>query len=147
MELSDIYLHPYTILNKKVPSYFFIWFLIHIILFFLISTLSATYLIERRIEYVGYYQNDVIKMLVDENYFLLSKDKVKIQKEEYSYQVKKIEPIAYTEGKASLWEVSILLELPENWRIENNQITLSFLKDKKTLLERVMNKIKKGMKF
>ncbi len=147
MELSDIYLQPYTILNKKVPHYFFAWILLHAVLFLLLFFLAVTYQVEKRMEYVGYYQNGVIKMVVDENYFSLFTNQVMIQKKDYSYQVRKIEPIAYEEGHASLWEVSMFLELPENLKIENNQIKLSFFKEKKTLFEQLIDKIKKGMKI
>lgn len=143
----EIYLHPYNILNKKVPYYFKVWILIHIIMFLLLLALSMVYKVEKRIEYVGYYQKEVIKMLVDENYFSLSTNEVLLQRKNYRYNVEKIEPVAYEEGKASLWEVSISLNLPENLKIENNQLKLSFLREKETIFKQFIKKIKKGMIF
>lgn len=147
MVSSEIYLHPYIFLNKKVPHYFVIWIIVHVVFFFFLLLLSMMYQLEKRLEYVGYYQNEVIKMLVDESYFSLSNNEVLIQKEIYKYKVEKITTIAYEEGKASLWEVSISLNLPERLKIENNQIQLSFLKEKNTIFQQIINHIKKGMRF
>ncbi len=145
MENSKIYFHTNTILNKKIPNYFRWWILLHMICLLFLILLFSVYKIEKKLLFIGYYQNSQVRLIVDEAFFELSTDKVRIQENVYSYEINKIDIIAYEEGKASLWEVWISLNLPDSWKIDNNQFKLSFIKEKTTVLKQTIKNIKKGM--
>lgn len=140
-----MYLHPNTIHGKQVSNYFYYWIYLHIIFIIILILACAFYKIEKKIVYTGYYENQQIHMIVDKNFFERKTDRLLIQEKNYQYQVDKINIIAYEEGKASLWEVWITLDLPDNWRIENNQFQLSFIKEEATILNFIIKNIKKGM--
>lgn len=145
MDSSKIWSHPNTILNKTVPNYCRCWIILHIVCFLLLILIFSFYEIEKKLFFIGYYQNNQIRIVVDETFFERSAGEVLIQEKAYSYIITKIDIIAYEEGKASLWEVWISLELPDKWKIENNQLKLSFIKEKETVLKRIIKNIKKGM--
>lgn len=145
MDDAKIYFHANNIYEKKVPNYFYYWILLHIIFLFFVIVFLAFYQIEIKTSYGGIYENNKIHIVVDSKFFQLKTDKVFIQDKQYQYQVNKIEVIAYEEGKANLWEVWISLDLPNNWKIENNQFQLSFIREKTTILKQIIRNIKKGM--
>lgn len=144
---SKVYLHPNTILKRKIPSYFGYWVVFHLLFCLCFFPVFAFYKIEKRITVIGYYQNNQVRIVTDERFFQLKTGNLKINEKIYSYQVNKIQPIAYEEGKASLWEVMISLNLPDSWKIDNNQFKLSFIQEETTLLKQFLKTIKKGMRL
>ena len=140
-------LHSNIILHKEPPHYMIYWLILHFVLLFLLVLLASIYPIETKLEFIGYYQNNEVRTVVDNNFFLLSENKLIIQNTTYSYVVKKIEPIAYEEGNAVLWEVSITLDLPDNWKIDNHRFEISFVKSKTTILKQIVQKFRKETKI
>lgn len=147
MENIKFYLHPNVITKKRPSSEILWWIIIHIVFLLFLIGLSACYKIEKKIHYQGSYQGNSIRVLVDKRFFELLTDKVRLKGKAYQYQVCKVEIVAYEEGKASLWEVQISLDLQEEWKIENNQFQLSFVKEETTILKQILKNIKKGMRL
>lgn len=145
MEESNSYLHSNVILQKKVPNYIGYYVLLHILFAIFLLVLFSICKIEKKTAFIGYYEKENIRIVVDSKFFDLTTKNVLIQEKSYSYQTNKIEVIAYEDGLPSLWEVWITLDLPEHLKIENNQISLSFIKEKTTILKQIIKQIKKGM--
>lgn len=145
MEEMNSYLHSNVILQKKVPNYIGYFVILHILCAIFLILLFAIYKVEKKTTFTGYYEKEQIRIIVDSKFFDLTTKKVLVQEKSYSYQTDKIEVIAYEEGLPSLWEVWITLDLPEYLKIENNQISLSFIKEKTTILKEIIKQIKKGM--
>ena len=111
------------------------------VVLFIVFLFLVFYPIETRLEFVGYYEEGYILMTVDESFFEISSNVVKIGDDSYSYQVKEIKPIAYEEGKISLWQIQVEIDLKDVWRINNHQFRLSFFKEKKTAMKRILSMI------
>ena len=144
---SRMYLHPNTILKRKMPSYFCYWVVFHLLFCLLFFPIFAFYKIEKRLTVIGYYQNNQVRIVTDKSFFQLKTENLKINEKMYLYHINKIQPIAYEEGKASLWEVMISVNLPDSWKVDNNQFELSFIQEETTLLKQFLKTIKKGMRL
>ena len=136
--------HPSTILNHRTSSTSSLILGIHMVVLFIVFLFLVFYPIETRLEFVGYYEEGYILMTVDDSFFEISSNVVKIGDDSYSYQVKEIKPIAYEEGKISLWQIQVEIDLKDVWRINNHQFRLSFFKEKKTAMKRILSMITRG---
>ncbi len=139
--------NPQTILNYRPSFHRSAWMMLHLValLFFLI--LFSCYPIEKRIEYVGYYLEGSVHVVVEEEFFAIQEKELLLEEKKYTYQVQNIQPITYENGKAKYWEVTMKLDLPKAWKIDNYQFRLSFLRERKTILQKILQKIKKGMRL
>ncbi len=144
---EPIFQQPYNILTYNPSFYQNSFFLLQILFFVFFLLLAVSYKVEKRVFYEGYYQEGEVVVFVDQTFFQLSNQNLKIEQNSYEYRVTKITPMTYENGKTILWEVRMVVSLPKEWQIENHQFQLSFLKDKKTIFQRLIEKIKKGLRL
>lgn len=142
---EELLYHPNTILKKQSSSMGSILIGIHLVFLLFLLIFFSFYPLETRIEFVGYYEEGKILVMVDKSFFEISHPVVKIGEESYSYQVVEVKPAAYEEGEISLWQIQLRMDIKESWKVNNHQFRLSFLKEKKTVMKRILSAIKKGM--
>ncbi len=139
--------HPNTILQYQPSIYRNLFFIVHLFVLIGFLFLAFFYPIENRLEYKGYYEDDAIWMLVDEEFFQVSEPVLEMNEEEYSYEVQEIEPASYIDGEVSVWKVSLTMDVKEEWKVSNHQFRLSFLKTRETLFQRLQKFIQKGLRI
>ncbi len=136
-----------SIINYQSNTFRNRWIMLHILFLIVLFLVFLFYPLETHIDYIGYYKDNLIHINVAENFFQIETKEVEIQGEKYHYEIKEIKPALYEDGSTKIWEVTIHLDLKDEWKIENYTFRLSFLKEKNTLISRFIKKIKKGMRL
>lgn len=146
MDNIDIYRNSSLFLLRKTPSKIISWILILIVsaVIFLIISLKFKY--KNYITYEGIIKNGYLEFYVDNDFFNRHYfNKVVINRKEYSYQIMAFEEYSYNLGIADYWKVTIKVDVPNEWIIENNRINLLFLRKEETVAQNLIDKIKKGL--
>lgn len=138
-------MHPNVINNKKVPRYIFYWLMIHSVCILALLIICSYYKKNIYLEWTGYYQNQQIQVLVEEEFFTLVNNKLKIGDTEYTYQILEIVPMTYENGRAVIWEVKLEIDIPEQWKVDNHVFRLSFEKETVTILRQIIRSLKEGV--
>lgn len=146
MDSVEIYRNSSIITMREVPSKIYSWVIILVISFIIFLTIALGFKYEKYLTYDAYVKNRYIEFYVDNSFFTRKTlDKVIIEEKEYRYKVISFEEYSYDMGEADYWKVVIEAELPNEWLIENNRITLNFLEKETTFAKSMINKIKKGL--
>lgn len=146
MENIEIYRNSSIILLKKLPSKIYYWTIILIISFLIFIIISVFYRYDKIISYEAVTANSYIEFYVLEDFFDKNNMELLINDKKYNYQIKNIDPFTYYDSKVQYWKITIDAEIPTNWKIENNKLSLNFKKEKTTYLKEIIKFIKKGMK-
>lgn len=90
--------------------------------------------------------NSKIEFYVDKNFFENINMKLTINNKEYDYEIESILPFSYYNSEIEYWKITIILDMPKEWLIENNKIIIRFIKYKTYYLKEITKFIKKGIK-
>ncbi len=138
MDNIDIYNNSAKILESKTPSAIISWITILVILLIMMMIL---FLIPFNIykKYTAYVniENDktYLNLLLKESDFPFNKnDKLYIKNDSYKYEIVKI-----SDGV-----VTLVVNLSENLRVDNNILSVNVLKERTTVFEIIEKVIKKG---
>lgn len=146
MNNIDIYMNSSLIFMKKMPSKILSWITILSLTFILIIIFMCTIKYKTYLEYESYIRDGNIELLVDNRFFeKIQSNKFLIKDKNYDYDIVSITEFNYEYGESSLWKIIIDADLPDNMLIENNYFQIRFLEKEGTTIERIINKIKRGL--
>lgn len=138
MDNLDIYNNSAIILEKKTPKSIISWItiLIILILLFIIFSFIPFNIYKSLVGYVDIVDSNSY-LVLNFNYsdFPISiNNKLYIKNKQYNYKIVSIEKD----------KLILSLNLDNNFKIQNNIITINILKNRTTLFKIIKNKIKKG---
>ena len=146
MNNIDIYRNSSIIILRKVPKKIVSWILILIVSSIVFLIISVTFKYKKYITYEGVISNNYIEFYVDDDFLdKETSDDVIINRNKYHYQIIAFEEYSYNLGINEYWKIVISADIPKEWIIENNKMKLVFLKEEKTLMQSIIDKIKKGL--
>ena len=146
MDNIEMYQNSSIIMMSKVPKKIYSWVIILIMSLITLLSLSFLFRYKKYLTYEAYINNGYIEFYVDNKFFSKSSNSdVIIKENKYKYTVIAVEEYSYDMGKADYWKVVIDANVPSEWIIENNRLTLNFLEKETTFAENIINGIKKGI--
>jgi hypothetical protein len=140
-----IYRNSAIILLKKIPSKIYYYNIIMIISLVFFISISIFYKYNKYIDYYGIVINSNIDIYVTESFFEKKDMSLLINNKIYKYAIKNIVPFSYYDSEIEYWKITIEIDLPKEWIIENNKLNLKFIKGKTNYADEIIKLIKKGI--
>jgi len=140
------YIDSRIILDRKIAPVIYLYIMIIIVL-----TLSLIILITL-FHYKTYYKVKGIVQLNNEEYYiriyvplenikyLINNDTVKINRENYKYQIKSINDEYFTDNIITYQIIEIKINIPSKYKYNNLNLSLQFLKEDKKIIDYIIRR-------
>ena len=143
MENINVFAYSKLKLMNEKPSKIITWInilLLSLILFIILSIFLKYNIYSTHIGYIEITDNYNLKVIVDNTSLPIKKNyKLYIDNKQYNYKIIKIDKLS------GYSEILISAKLDNKVLINNNIVTVRFKKNKTTIMNELIKKIKKGM--